>query len=310
MPVSEKLLRPRLLAIVGPTAVGKTELSMRIAACSNVEVIGADSRQVYRHMDIGTAKPTPTQLSAVPHHMVDIIAPNDEFSLGKFLYLSKEIILNTNTAGKRPLLVGGAGQYVMGLLDNWNVPVVPPNQELRAELESQLESDGIESLLTRLRNLDVRALERVDSANPRRVMRAIEVAAAGGSAQDSRSKLDPWFEFAVIGLGMERGALYERADNRVDRMMEDGFIQEVEDLLAMGYGAGLTSMSGIGYHELADHLLNGADLAEAVQRIKYRTHRYIRQQSNWFRRDDPRIRWFEPAQLDSAVEFAAEWMCR
>ena len=308
MPVSEKPLRPRLLAIVGPTAVGKTDLAMRVSTCSDVEVIGADSRQVYRHMDIGTAKPTRTQLSAVPHHMVDIIYPNDDFSLGKFLYLSKELILNTNTAGKCPLLVGGAGQYVMGLLDNWNVPVVPPNPDLRAELECQLETDGIDSLLARLRNLDVRALERVDSANPRRVMRAIEVAVAGGSAQDSRSKLDPWFDFAVIGLGMERGALYDRADNRVDRMMEDGFIQEVEGLLAMGYGADLTSMSGIGYHELADHLLNGADLAEAVQRVKYRTHRYIRQQSNWFRRDDPRIRWFDPAQMDSATEFAAEWI--
>ena len=268
------------------------------------EIVGADSRQVYRHMDVGTAKPSPDQLSAVPHHLVDIIYPNDDFSLGMFLDLSKTAILNTNAKGKTPILVGGTGQYVMALLENWNVPLVPPDPVLRRELESVLESQGIDHLLSRLRSLDPDAVERVDSANPRRVIRAIEVAEARGSTRDAPRRLDPWFDFAVIGLGMERDALYHRADDRVDRMMGAGFLDEVQRLLAMGYSPDLPSMSGIGYHELADHLLNGADLSDAVQRTKFRTHRYIRRQANWFRRDDPRIRWFDPTQLDSAIEYA------
>ncbi len=308
MPASENPLRPRILAIVGPTAVGKTELAMRIAAHADVEIVSADSRQVYRHMDIGTAKPSPSQLSAVPHHLVDIIDPDDDFSLGLFLDLSKKAILNANIAGKCPLLVGGTGQYVMALLENWNVPNVPPDPVLRRELDDLLESQGIDGLLSRLRSLDSSALERVDAANPRRVIRAIEVVAAPGSAQDTPKRLDPWFDSAVIGLGMERAALYRRADDRVDRMMDAGFLDEVRRLLTMGYGPDLSSMSGIGYHELARHLLEGADLADAVQRTKYRTHRYVRRQLNWFRPDDQRIRWFEPTQLDSAIEYAARWI--
>ena len=306
--MTKNFSRPRLLAIVGPTAVGKTELAMRIAAHADVEVVSADSRQVYRHMDIGTAKPTLSQLSAVPHHLVDIIDPDDDFSLGLFLDLSKTAILNVNKAGKCPLLVGGTGQYVMALLENWNVPSVPPDPDLRRELEDLLESQGIDGLLSRLRSLDPGALERVDVANPRRVIRAIEVAAARGSMQDTPRRLEPWFDSAVIGLGMERGALYRRADDRVDRMMDAGFLDEVECLLAMSYGPELSSMSGIGYHELAQHLLEGADLTDAVQRTKFRTHRYVRRQLNWFRRDDPRIRWFDTSGMEEAVRFAAKWI--
>ena len=222
--------------------------------------------------------------------------------------MSKEAILNANASGKLPLLVGGTGQYVMALLENWNVPVVPPDPVLRRELEAMLKSQGIDDLLSRLKSLDPAALDRVDVSNPRRVIRAIEVAEARGSTPNAPRRLEPWFDFAVIGLGMERDALYRRADDRVDRMMDAGFLDEVERLLAMGYSPDLPSMSGIGYHELADHLLNGADLSDAVQRTKFRTHRYIRQQSNWFRRNDPRIRWFEPTQSDSTIEYAARWI--
>ena len=193
----------------------------------------------------------------------------------------------------------------MALLENWNVPVVPPDPVLRRELDDALRSRGIDVLLSRLKKLDPAALERVDAANPRRVIRAIEVAEARGPTPSAPRRLAPWFDSTVIGLGMERADLYRRADDRVDRMMEAGFLEEVRRLLAIGYGPDLPSMSGIGYHELADHLLNGADLSEAVRRTKFRTHRYIRRQSNWFRRDDPRIRWFKPTQLDSAIEYAA-----
>ena len=300
--------RPRLVAIVGPTSAGKTELALRLASRLQVEVIGADSRQVYRYMDIGTAKPTPDQLSAVPHCLVDIINPDVEFGLGDFLYLSKNAILNANASGKRPLLVGGTGQYVMALLENWNVPPVPPNPVLRQELDMLLVSEGLDALLGRLRELDPDAPGRIDAANPRRVVRAIEVAAAGVSTAAAPRRLEPWFDSTVIGIGMERPALYERADARVDRMMNDGFLDEVRGLLDMGYDPDLPSMSGIGYHELADHLLNGADLNESVQKTKFRTRRFIRRQSNWFRHSDRRINWFEPSDMDLAIEFALRWV--
>ena len=307
--MTENPIHPRLLAIVGPTAVGKTELAMKIAGRFDVEIVGADSRQVYRHMDIGTAKPAPSQLSDVPHHLVDIVDPDVDFSLGMFLDLSKNAIQSANRVGKCPLLVGGTGQYVTGLIENWNVPNVPPNSSLRRELDDLLQLKGIDGLLSRLRSLDSTALEHVDVANPRRVIRAIEVAEVLGSAPTSAPRrLDPWFEFTVIGLGMERASLYRRADLRVDRMMDAGFLDEVESLLAMGYRPDLSSMSGIGYHELAEHLLEGADLTDAIQRTKYRTHRYIRQQINWFRSDDPRIRWFDTSSMEEAFRFAAKWI--
>ena len=310
MPASSNPDHPRLLAIVGPTAVGKTDLALRIAARSDVEIIGADSRQVYLHMDIGAAKPTPAQLSAVPHHLVDIIYPDDDFSLGKFLDLSKNAILDVNMRGKTPILVGGTGQYVLALLENWNVPRVPPNPVLRRKLVHTLKSLGTDGLLARLRSLDPDAAERVDAANPRRLIRAIEVAEALGPSPNAPRKLDPWFESALIGLHMGRDSLYRRADHRVDSMMDAGFLDEVRRLLDMGYAPDLPSMSGIGYHELAQCLLNGADLSDAVQKTKFRTRRYIRRQYGWFRLGDPRIRWFDHSRAEDAVRFAAGWMGR
>ena len=307
MPESQSSLRPRLLAIVGPTAVGKTELALKVAERLPVEIISADSRQVYRRMDIGSAKPSPDQLRAAPHHMVDIIWPDEDFSLAEFVSGARGIIQSANLAGRTPVLVGGTGQYVMAILEGWNVPSVPPNPDLRRELESVLESDGLSALLDRLRESDPEALDRIDVRNPRRVIRAIEIAAAGQGSGDAPRRSEPGFDALVTGLNMERAALYERADARVDRMMEDGFLDEVGSLLALGYGPDLPSMSAIGYHELSDHLLNGADLPEAVQRIKYRTRNYIRRQSNWFKRDDPRIRWFEPSEMDSAIELMTDW---
>ena len=297
--------KPQVLAIVGPTGVGKTDLALRIGVRTPIEVVGADSRQVFRHMDIGTAKPTPGQLSEVPHHLVSVVDPDFSFSLGEFIPKAKQAIRNVKYTGKLPVVVGGTGQYVMALAESWNVPSVAPDPDFRHELEIQLQSDGLEALAKRLEALDPLAVGTVDTNNPRRLIRAIEVASAG--LRDRPRFSESEFEIYLIGLTMGRQALYSSVDRRVDRMMSQGFLHEVESLLSMGYDSSLPSMSGIGYRELVNHVLNGASLAEAVRKTKLRTHRFIRQQYNWFRLSDPRIRWFDAANLDSAVEYGLRW---
>ena len=293
-----------MIAIVGPTAVGKTELAMRLAQRVPVEIIGADSRQVYRHMDIGTAKPSVEQRASVTHHLVDIIDPCHDFSLGEYIYEAKLAIRNANNTEKLPILVGGTGQYVMALLEGWNVPAVQADPALRTRLEADFAANGIERLVEELRGVDPEAHGSVDLRNSRRVIRAIERAVAGHPRGAQPAREEPSFESIWIGLNTDRAELYARADRRLDSMMASGFLEEVEWLLASGYSPELPAMSGIGYSELADHLLSGAELQDVVQKAKFRTHRYIRQQSNWFRASDTRIHWFGSSDIDSAIEFA------
>ena len=293
----------RLIAIVGPTAAGKTELAMKLARHLPMEIVGADSRQVYRHMDIGTAKPSPEERSQVPHHLVDIIDPDDEFNLRQYISRVKQAIRLVKTRNSIPMLVGGTGQYVMAILEGWEVPSVVPNSELRATLEADLAANGLESILEKLRSLDPAASEAVDQKNPRRVIRAIERAMSGHRWGEQPTRVKPAFESIVVGVAGDRAELHFRADRRLDEMMANGLLKEVDWLLKAGYAPELPAMSGIGYSELVDHLRNGTDLQNAVQRAKYRTHRYIRQQSNWFRESDSRISWFEMSRLDDAVDF-------
>ena len=293
----------RLIAIVGPTAAGKTELAMRLAQFIPVEIIGADSRQVYRYMDIGTAKPSPEDQKLVQHHLVDIIDPSDEFSLSEYICrvkLANRIAKSNNNV---PILVGGTGQYVMAVLEGWKVPRIAPDPELRARLEDDLVTNGLELILDELRSQDLAAWESVDKRNPRRVIRAIERARSGHRWGEKPVQARPSFEATVVGISGERAELHARADRRFDQMMKNGFMDEVQWLLESGYGPELPAMSGIGYSELADHLLNETDLQLAVQRAKFRTHRYIRQQSNWFKASDERITWFNWAGIDRAVDF-------
>ena len=300
--------RPRLLAIVGPTAAGKTEMAMRLAERTPIEVVSADSRQVYRRMDIGSAKPTRAQLERVRHHLINIIEPDESFSLGQFALMAKQAIQNANMAGNLPIMAGGTGQYVMSILEGWNVPSVEADPNLRRELENLLDSDGLDALAERLAALDPRALQTVDARNPRRLIRAIERASAGYRTGDRPRRTPPPFDSLTIGLHMERPELYRRIDDRVERMVAAGFVEEVESLLASGYGVDLPSMSGIGYREIAEHLRGDAGLDDAIRRTQFRTHRYARNQYNWFKRDDRRIRWFDAARMEDAIDAALEWI--
>ena len=298
----------KLLVIVGPTGVGKSALAMRLAREFGGEIIGADSRQVYRHMSIGTAKPSDADRAEIPHHLVDSIEPDERYSLALFLRDAKRIILNAKEiSGRLQLVVGGTGQYVWGLLEGWQVPEVNPNTKVRETLELRVESEGVGALYEELRRVDAEAAERVDGRNPRRVVRALEVALSddaespeGGGDKEHPRKIPPDYDALVVGLTMERSALYERIDARIDAQMAEGWLDEVRGLRELGYGSEHAALSGLGYGELMRHLDGEMALDEAVQRIKYRTHRYARQQYNWFRLGDERIRWLD-APVGDAV---------
>ena len=252
-------------------------------------------------MSIGTAKPSDADRAEIPHHLVDSIEPDERYSLALFLRDAKRSILNAKEVrGRLQLVVGGTGQYVWGLLEGWQVPEVNPNAKLRETLELRLESEGVEALYEDLRRVDAEAAGRVDGHNPRRVIRALEIALSRKDDAQSRGddderprKILPDYDALVVGLTMERSALYERIDARIDAQMAAGWLDEVRGLRELGFGMEHAALSGLGYGELMRHLDWEMALDETVQRIKYRTHRYVRQQYNWFRLGDERIRWLD-----------------
>jgi len=290
--ISQK--HPPFVAIVGPTAVGKTRLSLRLAQEFGGEIVSADSRQVYRGMDIGTAKPTLEERACVPHHLIDVVTPDESFTLAQYQELAYGAIGDVLARGKLPFLVGGTGQYVKAVVEGWGIPRVPPNEELRAELYRQAEIEGEEALHARLREVDPEAAERIDPRNVRRVVRALEVyLEAGQPISQLQRKNPPPYRILQIGLTMERQELYRRIDERVDRMIEAGLVEEVRGLVEQGHGYDLPSMSGLGYQQIGLYLRGQVGLEEAIQLIKRHTRRFVRHQYNWWRLDDEAIRWFD-----------------
>jgi tRNA dimethylallyltransferase len=280
----------KLIAIVGPTAGGKTRLGIELARRLDGEIIGADSRQVYRQMDIGTAKPTAEEQAGARHHLIDVVDPDEPFSLGRWLELANQALEDIWARGKHPLLVGGTGQYVWALLEGWRVPQLPPQAELREELESRPPED----LLAELRRVDPEAGSFVDPRNVRRVIRALEVYHATGKPFSYwRTREQPPFEAAIIGLRLTREELYRLIDQRVEAMFGGGLVEEVKRLLAMAHSRHLPSMSGIGYREVCEVLGGRIELATAIERTKFGTHRLARHQNSWFKQSDSRIRWVD-----------------
>jgi len=283
----------KLIAVVGPTATGKTALAVALGRAVGGEIVGADSRQVYRRMDIGTAKPTPEEQQLV-HHLLDVVEPDEPFSLAQYLELATVALDDIWARGRQPLLVGGSGQYVWALLEGWTVPRLPPQRDLRRSLEERAARNGAEALHRELAGIDPLAAAAIDLRNVRRVIRALEVyEATGRPISYWQQKAPPDWHTLALGLTCPRVELYRRIDDRVDAMIEAGLVDEVRGLLAMGYSPELPSMSGIGYREVCQHLAGELDLPTAVARIKTATHRLARQQATWFRRDDPRIRWID-----------------
>lgn len=300
-----------LLVVLGPTAVGKTALAIALAQALGGEIVGADSRQIYREMDIGTAKPTPEQRAQAPHHLLDIVNPDEDLSLAQYQRLAYNTIEDVHRRKRLPLLVGGTGQYITAVVEGWSIPEVPPNPALRAELEAFAASNGVEALHARLIERDPPAAEFVEPRNLRRIVRALEVAIETGRPfSEQRRKTPPGFDVLTFGLTLERQRLYERADQRVLDMIAAGFMDEVRGLLDKGYSRSLPSMSGLGYAQLAAHLLDNVPLDEAITATQHATHDFIRRQYTWFRGHDHHILWHNVEEITSnaLVETAARWL--
>ena len=279
-----------LLVILGPTAVGKTSLSLALAVAQGGEIVSADSRLLYKGMDIGTDKPGQEARRRVRHHLIDICRPDETVTLGQYQRLAYGRIENILQRGCLPILAGGTGQYVRAVVEGWGIPEVPPQEELRHALVAL---DG-EELFRWLQQLDPASAESIDPRNTRRLIRALEVTLVTGRPISAlQSKQVPEYTIKLIGLTCEREELYRRIDLRVDRMMAEGLLDEVERLRQRGYGRELPSMSGLGYRQLWAYLAGESTLDKAVERIKFETHRYVRQQYTWFRPGDPHITWFD-----------------
>jgi tRNA dimethylallyltransferase len=282
-----------LIAVVGPTAIGKTALAIEIAQRFDGEIVNADSRQVYTGMAIGTAKPTPAECRAARHHLIDIRPPDSPISLGEYLPLAREAIESIAARGKLPILCGGSGQYVWALLEGWTVPQVPPDPTFRANLERRLAAQGPGPLWRELWRMDPARADAIDPGNPRRIIRALEIVNATGSPVAAGRSAELPYRSRVLGLTAERAILYQRTDARFDAMMARGLLGEARRLAAAGYALGSGALSGVGYTELGMYLVGQMMLDEAVARSKTRTHRLVRRQYTWFKPGDRRIDWLD-----------------
>jgi tRNA dimethylallyltransferase len=302
---------PPIAAIVGPTASGKTELALAVAARQPVEILVADSRQVYRGMDIGTAKPSAAQRSAVPHHLLDLVTPDRPFTLADWLGAARRAVDEVAGRGRIPLLVGGTGLYVSALVDGYRLPAAAPAAEARRRLVDEMEAEGLAALAERLRRLAPELATRTDLRNPRRVLRALELAEAG---ERGAATADPYpGRVALLGIRRPREELYRRIDRRAAAMFGAGLLAEAAALRDAGYGAELPPMTGHGYREALRVLAGEWPLERAVEVTARHTRQYAKRQLSWFRRD-PRIVWLDagerPADDAELVERAVDLLRR
>lgn len=285
-----------LAVITGPTAIGKTEIAMAVAKSLNGEIVSADSMQVYRHMDIGTAKPGPEERREVPHHMIDVVDPDEPFSVARFQEGAREAIIRIREKGRLPLLVGGTGLYIRAVADNLMFPDKGEDQGLREALKREAMEKGSEYLYAKLLNVDPDGAKTIHPNDVRRIIRALEVYHLTdrpiSELQKLRGQPHSSYNLAMVGLRCNRDSLYARIDARVDRMIELGLVAEVKHLVDMGYGDCIISMQALGYKEIIRHLRSEITLDEAVRIIKRDTRHYAKRQFTWFKKD-PRIEWVD-----------------
>ena len=283
-----------LIILTGPTAVGKTDLSIKLSKSLNAEIISADSMQIYKYMDIGSAKVTKEEMDGVVHYMIDEVTPDVPFSVSEFQMRSEKYIEEINKKGKNVLITGGTGLYLNSLIYNMDFAKSNANNEIREKLEQELEENGIDYMHEKLRGLDEEAANRIHKNNTKRVIRAIEVCMSGQKMNDFSKDLryNEKYKPIIIVLNRDREVLYQRINKRVDIMLENGLLDEVKELLKMGYTKDMISMQGIGYKEMIKYLDGEYTYDEAIEIIKRDSRRYAKRQLTWFKRYQD-AKWFD-----------------
>ncbi|WP_426453720.1 tRNA (adenosine(37)-N6)-dimethylallyltransferase MiaA [Paenibacillus sp. S-38] len=292
--------KPKLLVLVGPTAVGKTKLSLTLAKEYNAEIISGDSMQVYRGMDIGTAKASPGELAEVPHHMIDIHDPDHPFSVAEFQERSRALIEEIGGRGRLPFIVGGTGLYVESVCYDFKFSESGSDEAFRNEQQSYADTYGPEALHERLRAVDPSSAERLHPNDVRRVIRALEIYHVTGERQseqlEAQTRKESPYELCIVGLTMDRALLYKRIEERIDIMMRQGLLEEVRGLMERGYDEAVVSMQALGYKEIVGHLQGHYSLEEAVELLKRDTRRFAKRQLSWFRHMKD-IAWVDVSNL-------------
>lgn len=296
--------KEKLLVLIGPTAVGKTKLSIELAKRFNGEIISGDSMQIYKGMDIGTAKITKAEMEGIPHHLIDIKNPDESFSVAEFQQLVREKIYEITKRGKLPMLVGGTGLYIQAIIYDYQFSAAPEDEQFRKRLEEKAELEGKEAVFEELVRVDPVSAEKLHPNNVRRVIRALEIYhCTGKKLSDELEEQQPElvYETALIGLTLARDKLYERINHRVDLMVEDGLLEEVNAF----YKANLRncqSIQAIGYKEIYDYFDGLVSLEEALDQLKQNSRRYAKRQLTWFR-NKMNVKWFEQIQHENEDEW-------
>lgn len=286
--------KENLFILIGPTAIGKTELSIDLGKRMNGEIISADSMQIYKYMDIGSAKVTKEEMAGVEHHLIDILYPDEEFTVSNYKDRATDLISAINQTNKLPIVAGGTGLYINSLVYNLNFAEVAPNDNIRSRWESLANEKGNQFIHNELAKIDNHSSERISPNDRKRIIRALEIYETTGKTMSEYNKnfripIED-YNLVMIGLNMDRAKLYDRINRRVDIMIEDGLIEEVRNLVSRGYTKDLVSMKGIGYKEIILYLDDILSLEESIELIKRKTRNYAKRQLTWFR-GDSRIRW-------------------
>lgn len=296
--------KPKVVVICGPTASGKTALSIELAKRINGEIISSDSMQIYKDMDIGTAKPTKEEMQGIKHYLVDFVEPNKRYSVADFKKDAEKAIEEILKNGKVPIIVGGTGLYVDSLIYGIEYQDIKFDEKYRKELENRVEQEGLESLYNEAKKIDPQAMEKISSNDQKRILRVLEIYKATGknkTEQEAESRKNGVkYDYKVFAINMDREKLYERINKRVDIMIEQGLIQEVQDLLKK-YDEFPTAMQGLGYKEVVEYLQGNISKEEMIDKVKMETRRYAKRQNTWFKKNKQTI-WIEPQDLQKILD--------
>lgn len=306
---------PKILVICGPTASGKTALAVELALRHRGEVVSADSMQIYRRMDIGTAKPTREEMRGVPHHMLDVADPEEDFSVARYVDMAAKCVDDILSRGKLPILAGGTGLYIDSLLSGRTFAPFQPDSLLRGQLEEQLRREGGAAMLSRLAQVDPDSAARLHPNDEKRIIRALEVYQSTGKTITQHNletqAIPPRYDALTLALAFERREdMWSRIDRRVDQMMDQGLVAEVQGLLDSGVPAKCTAMQAIGYKEMAAALLSGGDVRSAAEEIQLRSRQYAKRQLTWFRRNKAArwLLWGREPDFEAALQTSTEYM--